>query len=327
MDMKHESIKRRVNMSKLEEKFVSDDGVSTVPDAVTPEGGEVKARRGDVKKAVDPKAGSVAKPPVSESEETEEEVIEEEVVSIEESISSMFEGIDLSEEFRSKVTLVFEAAVNEAAQIRINEATAALEEEFEQKLTESVSEAMDEIVENLDSYLDYVVEEWMKENEVAIEAGIKVEMAESLMSGLKELFTEHNIDIDDETLDVVAGLEEHNASLADQANEVINENIELKKTIVALKADKVFEEVSEGLTVSQKERLRVLSEKLDADNVDGYKSDLETLKESFFKTKKSQVINEEAEEVLTEEVAVKKPASSYSTVNAIVEALNKKTVK
>ena len=315
-------------MSKLEEKFVSDDGVSTVPDAVTPEGGEVKARRGDVKKAVDPKAGSVAKPPVSESEETEEEVIEEEVVSIEESISSMFEGMDLSEDFRSKVTLVFEAAVNEAAQIRINEATAALEEEFEQKLTESVSEAMDEIVENLDSYLDYVVEEWMKENEVAIEAGIKVEMAESLMNGLKELFTEHNIDIDDETLDVVAGLEEHNSSLTDQANEVINENIELKKTIVALKADKVFEEVSEGLTVSQKERLRVLSEKLDADNVDGYKSDLETLKESFFKTKKAQVINEEAEEeVLTEEVAVKKPASSYSTVNAIVEALNKKTVK
>ena len=315
-------------MSKLEEKFVSDDGVSTVPDAVTPEGGEVKARRGDVKKAVDPKAGSVAKPPVSESEETEEEVIEEEVVSIEESISSMFEGMDLSEDFRSKVTLVFEAAVNEAAQIRINEATAALEEEFEQKLTESVSEAMDEIVENLDSYLDYVVEEWMKENEVAIEAGIKVEMAESLMNGLKELFTEHNIDIDDETLDVVAGLEEHNASLTDQANEVINENIELKKMIVALNADKVFEEVSEGLTVSQKERLRVLSEKLDADNVDGYKSDLETLKESFFKTKKAQVINEEAEEeVLTEEVAVKKPASSYSTVNAIVEALNKKTVK
>lgn len=315
-------------MSKLEEKFVSDDGVSTVPDAVTPEGGEVKARRGDVKKAVDPKAGSVAKPPVSESEETEEEVIEEEVVSIEESISSMFEGMDLSEDFRSKVTLVFEAAVNEAAQIRINEATAALEEEFEQKLTESVSEAMDEIVENLDSYLDYVVEEWMKENEVAIEAGIKVEMAESLMNGLKELFTEHNIDIDDETLDVVAGLEEHNASLTDQANEVINENIELKKMIVALNADKVFEEVSEGLTVSQKERLRVLSEKLDADNVDGYKSDLATLKESFFKTKKAQVINEEAdEEVLTEEVAVKKPASSYSTVNAIVEALNKKTVK
>ena len=314
-------------MSKLEEKFVSDDGVSTVPDAVTPEGGEIKARRGDVKKVVDAKAGSVAKPPVSESEETEEEVIEEEVISVEESISSMFEGIDLSEEFKSKVTLVFEAAVNEAAKIRIDEATAALEEQFEQKLTESVSEAMDEIVENLDAYLDYVVEEWMKENEVAIEAGIKVEMAESLMSGLKELFTEHNIDIDEETLDVVADLEEQKASLEETANDVINENIELKKEIASLKADKVFDEVSEGLTVSQKERLRVLSEKLDVDNVDAYKSDLATLKESFFKTKKAQVINEEAEEVLTEEAEVKKPVSSYSTVNAIVEALNKKTVK
>lgn len=314
-------------MSELKEKFVSDDGVSTVADVVTPEGGPIKARRGDVKKVVDAKAGSVAKPPVSESEETDEEVIEEEVISIEESIQSMFEGIDLSEEFRSKVTLVFEAAVNEAAKIRIDEATEALEEEFEQRLTESVSEAMDEIVENLDSYLDYVVEEWMEENKVAIEAGIKVEMAESLMSGLKELFTEHNIDIDDETLDVVAGLEEHAASLTEQANDVINENIELKKEIVALRAEKVFEEVSEGLTVSQKERLRTLSEKLDADDADGYKSDLSTLKESFFKTKKAQVINEEAEEVVTEEVAVKKPVSSYSTVNAIVEALNKKTVK
>lgn len=314
-------------MSKLEEKFVSDDGVSTVPDAVTPEGGEIKARRGDVKKVVDPKAGSVAKPPVSESEETEEEVIEEEVISVEESISSMFEGIDLSEEFKSKVTLVFEAAVNEAAKIRIDEATAALEEQFEQKLTESVSEAMDEIVENLDAYLDYVVEEWMKENEVAIEAGIKVEMAESLMSGLKELFTEHNIDIDEETLDVVAGLEEQKASLEETANGVINENIELKKEIASLKAERVFDEVSEGLTVSQKERLRVLSEKLDVDNVDAYKSDLATLKESFFKTKKAQVINEEAEEVLTEEADVKKPVSSYSSVSAIVEALNKKTVK
>lgn len=317
-------------MSKLDEKFVSDDGVSTVPDPVTPEGGEIKARRGDVKKVVDAKAGSVAKAPasaVAESEETVEEVIEEEIISVEESISSMFEGIDLSEEFKSKVTLVFEAAVNEAAKIRIDEATAALEEQFEQKLTESVSEAMDEVVENLDAYLDYVVEEWMKENEVAIEAGIKVEMAESLMSGLKELFTEHNIDIDEETLDVVAGLEEQKASLEETANGVINENIELKKEIASLKAERVFDEVSEGLTVSQKERLRVLSEKLDAADAEAYKSDLSTLKESFFKTKKAQVINEEAEEVLTEEADVKKTVSSYSTVSAIVEALNKKTVK
>lgn len=316
-------------MSELEEKFVSDDGVSTVPDAVTPAGGEIKKKKADVKKAVDPKADTVAKPPMSEAEEAEEtEVIEEEVISIEESIAEMFEGMDLSEDFKSKVTLVFEAAVNEAATVKINEAVTELEEQFEEQLSESISEAMDEIVENLDSYLDYVVNEWMEENAVAIESGIKVEMAESLMDGLKELFAEHNIEIDDETVDVVAGLEEQVEELTDQANQVINENIELAKEIASLKAEIVFEEVSEGLTVSQKERLKTLSEKLDNEDLDAYETDLNTLKESFFKTKKAQVISEEADdEVITEETEVKKPVSQYASVAAIVEALNHKNAK
>lgn len=317
-------------MSELEEKFVSDDGVSTVPDAVTPAGGEIKKKKADVKKTVDPKADTVAKPPMSEAEETDEEVevIEEEIISIEESIANMFEGMDLSEDFKSKVTLVFEAAVNEAATVKINEAVAELEEQFEEQLSESISEAMDEIVENLDSYLDYVVKEWMEENSVAIESGIKVEMAESLMDGLKELFAEHNIEIDDETVDVVAGLEEQVQELTDQANEAINENIELAKEIASLKADIVFEEISEGLTVSQKERLKTLSEKLDYEDLDTYEADLNTLKESFFKTKKAQVISEAADdEVITEETETKKPVSQYSSVAAIVEALNHKNAK
>lgn len=323
-------------MSELEEKFVADDGISTVPSPVTPAGGEIKKKLADVKKAVHPNAEKVdhAKVPgqkVAESEEADDEVevIEEEIISIEESIADMFEGMDLSEDFRSKVTLVFEAAVNEATTARVNEAVTALEEEFEAKLEESVSEAMDEIVENLDSYLDYVVKEWMEENEVAIESGIKVEMAESLMDGLRELFSEHNIDIDDETVDVVAGLEEQVEELAAQANEAINENIELAKEIASLRADIVFEEMSEGLTVSQKERLKTLSEKLDFDDLDAYATDLNTLRESFFKSKKTQVINENAEEdeIVTEETAAKKPVSQYSTVNAIVEALNHKNAK
>jgi hypothetical protein len=316
-------------MSGLEEKFVSDDGVSTVPNPVPGAGGEIKKKLADVKKAVDPKAAAVAKPPMSEEADEEVEVIEEEIISIEESIENMFEGMDLSEDFRSKVTLVFEAAVNEATTARVNEAVASLEEAFEAQLEESVNEAMDEIVENLDSYLDYVVKEWMEENEVAIESGIKVEMAESLMDGLRELFSEHNIDIDDETVDVVAGLEEQVQELANQANQVINENIELAKEIASLKAEIVFEEISEGLTVSQKERLKTLSEKLDFENADTYATDLNTLRESFFKSKKTQVINENAEEdeIVTEETAVKKPVSQYSTVNAIVEALNHKNAK
>jgi hypothetical protein len=316
-------------MSGLEEKFVSDDGISTAPSPVTPAGGEIKKKLADVKKAADPKAGAVGKPPMSEEEEIDaDEVIEEEMISVEESIASMFEGVDLSEEFKSKVSLVFETAVREATKARVEEAVSTLEEEFQVKLEESVNEAMEEIVENLDSYLDYVVKEWLEENEVAIESGIKVEMAESLMDGLKNLFSEHNINIDEETVDVVAGLEEQVQELTDQANQAINENIELVKEIASLKAEMVFEEVSEGLTVSQKERLKSLSEKLDFDDLKAYETDLNTLRESFFKTKKTQTINEnvEEDEIVTEEI-VKKPVSQYSTVNAIVEALNNRNAK
>ena len=317
-------------MSELEEKLVADDGVSTVPSPVTAAGGEIKKKKADVKKAVDPNADTVEKPPMSEEEDFDDvEVIEEEIISVEESIASMFEGVDLSEEFKSKVSLVFETAVREATKAKVEEATSALEEQFQTQLEESVSQAIDEIVENLDSYLDYVVKEWMEENEVAIESGIKVEMAESLMDGLRDLFSEHNINIDEETVDVVAGLEEQVSELTDQANEAINENIELTKQIASLKAEIVFEEVSEGLTVSQKERLKSLSEKLDFDDLDSYATDLNTLRESFFKSKKTQVINENADEdeIVTEETAPKKPVSQYSTVNAIVEALNHKNAK
>ncbi len=323
-------------MSELEEKFVADDGVSEVPEPTAPEGGEAKKKKADLKKKVDPKADTVETPPMAE--ETDEvdadEVVEvaeeaeevEEVISVEESIASMFEGADLSEEFKSKVSLVFETAVREATDTRVNEAVATLEEEFDNRLVETVNEAIEEITENLDSYLDYVVEQWMEENKVAVESGVKVEMAESLMDGLRDIFSSHNIDIDEETVDVVAGLEEQVGELQEQTNEAINENISLAKEIAALKAEKVFDTISEGLTVSQKERLKSLSEKLDNEDLEAYESDLGTLKESFFKTKKTQVISEETEEeVLTEETETRKPVSQYASVSAIVEAINSKS--
>jgi hypothetical protein len=316
-------------MSELEEKFVSDDGVSSVPDAVTAAGGEIKKRRGDVKKAVHPKADTVAKPPMAEDADADDaETIEEEIVSIEESIANMFEGMDLSEEFKSKVSLVFEAAVNEAANAKAKSIVEEVEASLQAELEESIDSITEEIVENLDAYLDYVVSEWMKENALAIESGVKVEMAESLMSGLKTLFSEHNIAIDEETIDVVAGLEEQLEEVQHVANDAINENISLAKEIAFLKSEKIFAEVAEGLTVSQSERLKTLSEKLDFEDLDAYKADLNTLKESFFKTKKTQVISEEVEEdeIITEET-VKKSVSQYSSVAAIVESLNRKTSK
>ena len=293
--------------NELDEKFVEKSGGDGVPaaevaDSVTPAGGEIKKKKADVKKKVDASADKVDKltpgqgAVKEEADEAEAETVVE-VVEIEESIQAMFEGMDLSEEFTSKVTLVFEAAVHEAASAKADVIIAEKTDALETEMKESVDSAVEKIVENLDSYLDYVVEEWMKENELAIETGVKVEMAESLMTGLKSLFEEHNIEIDDETIDVVAGLEEEVEELKTTANEKISENVDLQKQIAALNADRVFDEMTEDLTITQRERLKVLSEKLDVQDIAEYQSDLTTLKESFFK-KAAPLVEEVQEEQL-----------------------------
>lgn len=321
--------------NELDEKFVEKSGGAGVPAAEVAEpvagaGGAVKKKKADVKKSVDGSADKVdAVTPgqggsVKEdaAPEVEAEEIVEEVIELDESIAAMFEGMDLSEDFKNKATLVFEAAVNEAATAKADLVIAETTERLETEMNQSIEEGVNGIVDNLDSYLDYVVEEWMKENELAIEAGIKVEMAESLMGGLKGLFEEHNIEVDAETVDVVKGLEEEVENLKATANEKITENVELQKHLASLKAERVFEEMTEDLTITQRERLKVLSEKLDAENIDEYKADLGTLKESFFA--KPKVVAEEVveEEILTEESEVKQPVSEHSSINAITAFLN-----
>lgn len=319
----------------LEEKFVVDDGGVGVPssevqDPAPAAGGAIKKKKADLHKSVNPKADKVdsvtpGQGAVKEAAETDEDEIVEEVVEIEESIQSIFEGMDLSEEFKSKVTLVFEAAVNEAASKKAELVIAETTEKLEAEMQESVETAVEGIVENLDSYLDYVVEEWMKENELAIETNIKVEMAESLMAGLKGLFEEHNIKVDEETVDVVGDLEEEISELKKTANDAITENVNLAKQIATLKAERVFDEMTEDLTITQRERLKVLSEKLDVNDIESYSADLSTLMESFFSKKKTvtEEVSEETDEpIITEETSVKKVVSDHYTVNALVEALN-----
>lgn len=321
--------------NELDEKFVEKSGGAGVPAAevaepVTGAGGAVKKKKADVKKSVDGSADKVdavtpgqgASVKEEAAPEVEAEEIVEEVIELDESIAAMFEGMDLSEDFKNKATLVFEAAVNEAATAKADKVIAETTERLETEMNQSIEEGVNGVVDNLDSYLDYVVEEWMKENELAIEAGIKVEMAESLMDGLKGLFEEHNIEVNEDTVDVVKGLEEEVEALKSTANEKITENVELQKHLASLKAERVFEEMTEDLTITQRERLKVLSEKLDAENIDEYKADLETLKESFFKTPK--VVAEEVveEEILTEESEVKQPVSEHSSINAITAFLN-----
>lgn len=326
-------------MENVEEKFVSDDGISEVPAAVTPEGGEGKKDKlkktttDEPKGAVEPKKvipgqGDAGKPvPTAEETEVDAEVETVEEVVVESSIESIIEGENLSEEFKGKISLVFEAALNEEVNKRTETIREELTKSLDESLEEAVTEKLDTVTENVDKYLDYVVSEWMSENEIAIESGIKVEMAESLMSGLKNLFVEHNVSVSEETVDVVENLETTVSELEEKANDLVNENIELQKTIATFNADQKFDEISEGLSVNQVERLKVLSEKLDVEDIDAYAENLSVIKESFFSDKQiveSHDVQEENDEIILEEQEVSKPTSDYTSINALVEAFNTK---
>jgi hypothetical protein len=314
----------------LEEKKMSADGVSFTKTPVTPEGGgaDHSPTGADKKKKVHPNAEEVSDGVTKVTRNAEKAVEFAEEVELEETvgIAGLFEGLDLSEEFKARAELVFEAAVNEAASAKAAEIAESLEESLQEQFETALNESLEEIVENLDSYLDYVVKEWMEENEVAIESGIKVEMAESFMEGLKELFYEHNVEIDENVIDVVAELEEELASLKETTNRAINEKIELEEMVQSLQADRIFETMTEGLSDAQIERFRVLSEKLDHSDLVSYETDLQTIKESFFK--KSRVstsvvedLDETAGEFITETVAQPKRSSDES-VNAYASFLN-----
>lgn len=326
----------------LEEKKMSADGHSSIEDPVTPEGGVAKQSPtgADKKIAVDPKADTVTdgvtkktmKPEVAveaydkkKMKEEDDEDHDEDEMKESVDIAGLFESLDMSEDFKAKAQLVFEAAVNEAATQKASSIVENLEADLQEQFETSLNESLEEIVENLDSYLDYVVQEWMKENQVAIESGIKVEMAESFMEGLKELFYEHNVEIDEETIDVVAALEEELAEMKEAANKAINESLEITEQLRAVKAERVFETMTEGLSQAQVERFRVLSEKLDNSDIDTYQTDLKTIKESFFKDKTesniSEDLDETAGELIVEEAAPAKKSTDH-TVNTYASFLN-----
>ena len=324
-------------MADDKKKFVADDGYSEVPQPVTPEGGEnekkskkgeVEVKKSDVKTPGQEKAGE--KVPTAEEvevETTETEEVVEEVVEVSSSIESIFEGTELSDEFKNNIKLVFEAAVNEEVATKTESLKEELESKLETELSEAIENRMKDVVENVDKYLDYVVGEWMEENKIAVEAGIKVEMAESLLGGLKDLFNEHNIEIDEETFDVVDSLEKQVAELEEGSNGLVNENIELKAEIASMKATKVFESMTDGLSDNQVERFKVLSEKLDVEDIEDYTSNLQVIKESFFSEGKvvaPKVEDVEEDEIILEEQEVVKPASDYNSINALVEAFNAK---
>ena len=273
-------------------------------------------------KAADPMKGMKEEEEVSSEEvleeepvATEETVVEEEI-DIEEDVNALLGGEELSEEFREKAKLVFESALNS----KVAEIHEALEIQYETKLEEAKEGLKEALTDRVDSYLEYVAEEWMTENELAIEHGLKTEMTESFLSGMKGLFEEHYVTIPEDKYDVLESMVEKLDDMETKLNEQIDKNIGLNQRLSESVSDNILDQVSEGLAVTQKEKLASLAESVEFESEEEYREKLETLKESYFSkapTAKSEAPQTLSEGVDTTEAPVASGMEAYlRTLNA-----------
>ena len=212
----------------------------------------------------------------------EQETTTEEEVDIEEDVNALLGGEELSEEFREKAKIIFEAALKS----KVAEVTESLEQKYAAKLDEQVAEAKEELAERVDSYLEYVSDEWFQENALVIEHALKTEMTESFLQGMRGLFEEHYVSIPDEKYDVVESMVEKLDDMETKLNEQIEKNISLNKRLAESVADGILDQVSDGLAQTQKEKLASLAESVEFESEEEYREKLETLKESYFAPKK-----------------------------------------
>ena len=215
-----------------------------------------------------------------EETEVDEEVIENHIKDIDVSsdVEALVDGEDLSEEFKEKAATIFEAAVKSKTREEIKR----IAEEQQAAMAVEIDEYKDTLSEKVDQYLDYVVEEWMKENELAIERGLKGEIAEDFISGLKQLFEDHYIDVPDEKYDVLEAQSEKIAELEEQLNSVMEQNIEMKTANSELVREQIISEAASDLTDTQFEKFKSLTEEIDFKDQDTFREKLDTLKESYF---------------------------------------------
>jgi hypothetical protein len=209
--------------------------------------------------------------------------------SVKEDVEEMFDGEEISEEFKTKVETVFEAAVG----ARVEVEKARIEEEFEEKFDSLVEEHKSELTEKVDEYLSYAVEQWVAENKIALENGLKIEIFETFFAGLKNLFVENNVSIPDEQVSLVGELQSKIDELEARVNEEIEKNINLAKINEDLEREQTFRTVAEGLAVSQVEKLKTLSENISFESVSEYSKKLAIIKETYFSKKTSNVVSEE----------------------------------
>ena len=213
----------------------------------------------------------------TEEEDEEEEVVEEEF-DIDEDVNALLAGEDLSEEFQEKARTIFEAALRS----RVSEIKESLEEQYSNALAEEVEEIKTELADRVDSYLEYVADEWISENALAVEHGLKAEMTESFLEGMKGLFEAHYVSIPEEKYNVIESMVEKLDEMETKLNEQIEKNISLNKRLSESVADGIFDQISEGLADTQKDKLASLSQSVEFESESQYREKLETLRESYF---------------------------------------------
>ena len=262
----------------------------------------------------------------AEADESQEVVAEEEATkedekidlnsAIEEDVNALLSGEDLSEEFKEKAKVIFEASIN----AKITDIENQLNEEYNKKLTEEVETIKVELTERTDAYLEYVAQEWMEENAIAVEKGIKTEMTESFMEGMKKLFEEHYVTLPDDKYDVLENMVDKLDEMETKLNEQIEKNVALNQRLGESTAQTIFNNVAEGLAVSQKEKFRSLAESVEFESEESYRGKIETLKESYFGQKKTTTTTSAPQELKEEAEHIEPPTGAMA---AYLDALGR----
>lgn len=238
-------------------------------------------------------------------------------VKVKEDMDALFSGETLSEDFKDKAAVIFEAAV----QTRVDEFKTELEEAYTAEFESAVSTIIEDITEKMDSYLDYVVENWMAENELAVTKGLRAEIAEDFIGALRDVFVEHNIDVPEEKVDLVEGLVEKVENLEEKLNEEISKNVEFKHLIAEHKKQDIVNNICEGLTLSQSEKIKSLAENVEFKSDEDYANKLNIIKESYFPSNADIVYA--TSEALNEEIEFDEDTSTKA-VDPVIDSYAKK---
>ena len=259
---------------------------------------------------------------VAEEETTEEEVVAEEEdykVDVEQDVQALFEGEELSEEFQSKARTIFEAAIKE----KVSEIKENLQTAYEQALVEEVANVRDELTERVDAYLEYVADEWVQENQLQVESGLKTEMTESFLEGMKSLFEEHYVTVPEDKYDVLESMVDKLDEMESKLNEQIERNVALNQRLAESTSDVILADVSEGLALSQKEKLASLASNVEFESETDYRGKLEKLKESYFPTNQTTSTPSAHSETISEGTEVDSPQQVSSTMEAYMQTLSR----